>query len=141
MLSVRDADEAEPTMLSALFAAALLTREPPDAVGRRIAQSSAAAEALQGSLDGSWTFRGPGRGRDVEIIDPPTRPAKFGGAWRDGHGGVGFVDLSRLSPNAIELTFTGEGWPPIRLVRAGDGAWRGEWNGKTVVLSRRLARG
>jgi len=68
-----------------------------DIVGGRIAASAAAAQSLQGPLDGTWTLA-DGRGRTLfvfQIADPPTGGVALQCAWRDPSGGLGFATCVR----------------------------------------------
>ncbi len=128
-------------MVLPLIVALVVGEPPPGVLTQRIAQSAAAAQAFQGPMDGSWRFREGGVRRDLEFIDSPSSPEHVGGAWRDGNGTVGYADLKRVSTSEMELTFDGEYSGAVRLTRGADGAWRGERQGRAVVLERRrLAR-
>ena len=94
-----------------------------DIVGRQIAASAVAAQALQGPLDGTWLLSDR-RGATLltlQIGDPPTRGA-LACAWRDPSGARGYADCRRRDGHLeIRLETVGR----IRLEREGPRAWRG----------------
>jgi hypothetical protein len=94
-----------------------------DVVGVQIAASAAAAQALQGPLDGAWTLfdRRGGMLLTLQIGDPPTRGA-LACAWQDPSGARGFADCSRRT-GGLTVRLAGEG--VARLIRQGANQWRG----------------
>lgn len=94
-----------------------------DVVGKQIAASAAAAQALQGPLDGSWILADR-RGETLftlEIGDPPMRGA-LACAWRDPSGARGYADCRRQGQR-LEVRLAAGG--RVRLERYGPGVWRG----------------
>jgi hypothetical protein len=80
----------------------------PTSTGDRIAASSAAAQALQGPLDGTWRLAdAKGRGLYLfQIVDPVTPHASLQGAWRVPDGArSGFVDEVHRGRGSLTLRF------------------------------------
>jgi hypothetical protein len=109
-----------------------------DAVGQRIAASAAAAQSLQGPLDGSWTLADT-RGRTLfafQIGDTPTRGAGLACAWRDPQGALGFAGCTRQG-RRLTLRF---GARKVDVERRTATLWRGMLRGpegtRTVALRR-----
>ena len=106
-------------MVFALIASPALAQ---DEVGNQIAASAAAAQALQGPLDGTWTLADQ-RGRPIltlQIGDPPTGES-LACAWRDPSGARGYADCARRA-GKLEIRL-GDGL--LRLGRDGPHDWRG----------------
>jgi hypothetical protein len=150
-------------MRRALIAAALLAlaaaaaraqpapaaRDEPaqDAVGRaydaRLRQSFAAAEALQGPLDGGWRVIGP-HGRELlrlQLVDKGDGVVE--GAWRDlrGAAGSGLIAPAPTARGRARLAFG----PPgsafrLELRRGPAGGWRGRLRRGGEVSAVALAR-
>jgi len=94
-----------------------------DVVGRQIAASAVAAQALQGPLDGTWILSDR-RGAPMfmlQIGDPPTRGA-LACAWRDSYGARGYADCRRRG-RRLEVQFKAVG--RVHLESDGAGVWRG----------------
>ena len=110
------------TLIAAAASIALIAGDPLTA---RIADASAAAQALRGPLDGPWTLR-DGAGRVVyvfEITDPPGSTGPARGAWRDLSdriGGAGFAPMPR---RRLRITF--DGGATLELTERRPGVWRG----------------
>jgi len=128
--------------------AALLIASPPPAppdVGPRIAAARAAAQGLQGPLDGSWLLR-DAAGRPLyrfEIVDPAGGRGPLTGAWRDARdAGAGFIATMRRGGQSLQLEFSsgGEAATRLRLIERSPGVWTGQMmeNGarRSVVLRR-----
>jgi len=129
-------------MIAALAAAVTLSAAP-DPLGERIAQSAAAAQSLQGPLDGTWTLRRADGGvlYVFQITDPPDG-SPVAAAWRDPanpNDGPAAVPTLRATASTLSLTF---GAPPNRLAlhKTTSGAWRGSLTTggrrRPVVLAR-----
>ncbi len=125
--------------LVVLAVVAALAAGRADPLDSRVAQANAAAQALQGPLDGAWTLRDR-REREVyalRMTDPPNGPGAGVGAWRDIQGRLGALTFTRLGARAVAIDF-GEG--PVRFARGADGVWRGAARGLgRVTLTRSLA--
>lgn len=131
--------KALPFVLALSFlAGAALAQAPPDAgvsLGERIGAASAAAEALQGELDGSWRLV-DAEGRTLylfEFTDAAGGQASLSGAWRNPlrppgveDGGL-FTSLQR-GPDSLQIAVPSadhSGACKITLQRSGPGEWRG----------------
>ena len=128
-------------MIGIAIAAALST-EPIDPLTRRIADSAAAAQALQGALDGTWILHiGSQEGPlyRLQITEPPDAAGVLVGAWIGPNGATGFVELTRRGSHQIDIVM--DTAPELRLtLRSRGRGWTGTLpNGATVVLTRRLA--
>ena len=127
--------------------AALLTAPPPPGaadVGPRVAAAMAAAQNLQGPLDGSWLLR-DSAGRPLyrfEIVDPAGGRGPLTGAWRDARGsGAGFIATMRRGGQSLQLEFApGDGRATLRLTIQSPEVWIGRLieggAGRSVVLRR-----
>jgi len=119
-----------------LVAGLLFGAAPPDqasenAFDQRMRDSAAAAQALQGPLDGRWLLTDT-RGRALyvlQIADPPHAAGPLTAAWTDPRtGALGGVEAISRAGNWLSLTFApGPSGPPLRLTlrRLKDGAWSG----------------
>jgi hypothetical protein len=113
-------------ILAALFAAA----PPQGDVGARIAGSAAAAQDLQGPMDGSWALiDAQGRVRFLlQIVDPASGEENLQIAWREPgvDGALGVVSAARRTRDHIAFEFDVRGAPArVDLRRSGGGSWRG----------------
>ncbi|MDQ2859433.1 MAG: hypothetical protein M3T55_01635 [Pseudomonadota bacterium] len=119
--------------------AVLLIAPPrPDAadVGPRVAAAQAAAQKLQGPLDGSWLLR-DAAGRPLyrfEIVDPAGGRGPLTGAWGDARGrrevNAGFIELLSRRAQGLRIRFRAGEEPVIslRLIERSPGAWTGRLN-------------
>ena len=114
-------------MILAIVAAgaALIAADP---LTVRIAEASAAAEALQGPLDGGWSLVGgePEAVYALRISDPPGRQGPPEGVWSDTSGHGGPLEITPLAGGRLRLRLSGQ--PPrlnVMLMRAGPKVWRG----------------
>ena len=135
-------------MIAALLAGWRVSAAPPDQVfDQRMRDSAAAAQALQGPLDGRWTVT-DAKGHALyvlQIADPSHQAAPMTAAWRDARtGALGGVDaISRLE-DSLSLAFTPDpAVPPVRLVlrRLKGGGWRGWLGSGAFRRPVRLKRG
>jgi hypothetical protein len=134
-------------MLAALLAAppGLVAPAQGD-VGARIASSAAAAQALQGPMDGNWALiDSTGRVRLLfQIVDPASGDEGLQAAWREPTvgGALGVVSLARRTKDHIAFEFDVRGAPMhVRLRRRGSSLWRGTLRSvgvSSVVSLRRL---
>jgi hypothetical protein len=112
-----------------ILAALALAGQPQGQLGGRIAQSAAAAQRLQGPLDGTWVLEGPdGRARFIlQVVDPAGQDEPLQAAWREAVGGdLGAVSTVRRSGGRLLLAFeVGGQRAQVRLRRRPDGEWRG----------------
>ena len=123
-------------MLAALLALMLTSAPPPGdaAFDGRMRDSFAAAQALQGSLDGRWTLYGSG-GRALysfQIVDPAGRVGPLQAAWRDLRdasplGGPGVVSDIARTAGSLRLSFAPPAGSVVTLVLRRDrlGGWAG----------------
>jgi hypothetical protein len=114
-----------------LFAAAAPDQGPDQVFEQRMRDSAAAAQALQGPLDGRWTVT-DARARVVyvlQIADAPHAAAPLTAAWSDPHmGALGGVDAISRAGDRLNLAFAPDpDGPPVRLSlrRLKRGGWRG----------------
>jgi hypothetical protein len=116
----------------------------------RIRQSVAAAQGLQGSLDGQWTLYDAG-GRPLYIfmfIDPAGGRGALEAAWRDprrarGSDDLGVVDTLQHTGLSLTLNFVPRsGAPPtaIQLQGQATGAWDGQMTEAGTALKVSLRR-
>ena len=128
-------------MIGATLALILAAGAPtPDDLSRRMGQSAAAAQALQGPLDGAWILS-DGRGRrlyDLQITDPAGGAVRIGGAWRDGATGrTGVIDAISRRGHRLTLRLDGTA---IGLGRSGGEMWTGHMRADRHPLDVRLRR-
>ena len=138
-------------MIGLLAALAIAATPPePDAAAfeARMKASAAAAQALQGDLDGTWTLR-DGHGRPLyvfQITDPAGGAGPLEAAWRSAGtaSGMGLIDDIDRRGGRLVLRFTPDAGPSptaVRLTRRGAMSWTGwvEHGGQTrrVILARR----
>ena len=96
----------------ALLALAVVASPPTGetAFDVRMRDSIAAAQALQGPLDGHWTLYAGGRGILVVAIVDPADGGPLQAVWRDpgqsADGGVGVVQEVKRTGRRLRLTFT-----------------------------------
>ncbi|HEY2179462.1 MAG TPA: hypothetical protein VGH15_12855 [Caulobacteraceae bacterium] len=127
--------------MAPLVAALVLLAAPvsPDA---RISASSAAAQALQGSLDGTWRLEDV-KGRTLyvfQIVDP-VGGGVLQAAWREGKSPrAGFIDQIRRSDGALRMEFNDHAAIVRVLLRRRHGIWTGELSGKHARLAVALRR-
>jgi hypothetical protein len=114
------------------LAAAQTSREATD-LGTRIRDSDAAAQALQGPLDGAWTLCDVHR-RPLfvfQITDPAGGAGRLDGAWRrsGAFAPAGPIDAIARRADRLAIRFTDAGEAGqvvrVRLRRRRDGAWAG----------------
>jgi hypothetical protein len=122
-----------------LLVAATIALVATDPLTTRIEESAAAAQAVQGPLDGAWTLRArAGRVLFVfQMSDPPGSVGPVQGAWRDEAGGMGIVEFIAEGPRRLRIAI--DGAPPFTVGRRA-GLWRGVLAGHgAVTLTRSLA--
>jgi hypothetical protein len=107
------------------------TQNPGD-FDTRMRASAAAAEALQGPLDGSWALRDASGGPlyVFEITDPAGGTGPTDAAWRDGgaSSALGMVTTIARQGGHLLIVFTrsgAAGASETRLTRRGAGLWTG----------------
>lgn len=113
-----------------------------DPLTDRIADSAAAAQGLQGPLDGAWTLRDhAGAVLFVfQMSDPPGSGGPVEGAWRDGAGRIGTAEFIADGRRRLRIVVEGAGATNLVLVERSGGGWRGALPGRGVVtLTRGLA--
>ncbi len=100
----------------------------------QVRASAAAAQALQGPLDGAWIVAGAGGEAiyQIELTDPVGGRSLLAGAWRDprrppGSEQFGAVDILARTADRLSLSFTPVGASPvtIRLRRRDVCRWAG----------------
>ena len=99
----------------------------------RMRDSAAAAQALQGMLDGTWTLS-DARRRPLfvlQITDPAGGAGPLEGAWRrpGASAMAGLIDAIARRGDRLAIRFAGGGEVVrLSLRRQADGAWSGEAN-------------
>ncbi|MDB5480642.1 MAG: hypothetical protein JWO83_1695 [Caulobacteraceae bacterium] len=96
----------------------------------RMRESAAAAQALQGPLDGAWTLCDAHQQPlfVFQITDPVGGAGPLGGAWRRSGASApaGLIDAIARRGGRLAFRFIGDGEVVrVRLRRRGDGAWAG----------------
>jgi hypothetical protein len=130
----------------AVLAAPVLAGAAPDGlrVDARIAASAAAAQSLQGPLDGTWTLIDE-RGQRLfvfQIVDPVSRPNDLQVAWRDPTGGLGVATRARRQGDRLDLDFDVNGHAARLTVRRGaQDRWRGVLSRADHIAHVTLSRG
>lgn len=113
--------------MAPLIAALLLLAAAPSSRGDRIAASAAAAQALQGPLDGTWTLA-DAHGRAlyvIQIVDPVSGGADLQAAWRSpGPAGALGEATARRTGDRLSLRL-GDRGPQVALRRVSRDLWRG----------------
>jgi len=119
-----------------LASGALAQPDQDNAVDERIRSSAAAAEALQGPLDGPWTLISAA-GAPIyafQLVDRPGGQGMVEGVWRDLRrpsmpGDIGLIDQISRSPTALTITLNaspGQSVVMISLHPDPAGMWSGE---------------
>ncbi len=143
-------------MIAMLVAGLLVSTASPDkasdnAFEQRMRDSAAAAQALQGPLDGRWLLT-DAKARTLyvlQIADPPhdaaaQKTAILTAAWTDPRtGALGGVDVIGRLGVSLSLAFTPDpAGPPVRLTlrRLKGGAWSGWASSGRLRRSVRLTR-
>jgi hypothetical protein len=113
--------------------ATLLLAAAPVSPDVRIAASAAAAQALQGPLDGTWaaqfwSHRNIRTGYTFQIVDTVTRRRALQAAWCSSDGKrCGYVEKIRHSSTALHMKFHDQGIAvDVDLQPSGPRTWRGE---------------
>jgi hypothetical protein len=128
--------------LAALIALAVSPAAGQDAVGIRIAQSAAAAERLQGPLDGTWKLV-DSRGQTLFVLqigDSPTPGEALSCAWRAPDGTLSLADCTRKGAR-LTLAFDDRGDKRAVLRLTHFGVWRGQLQVGSAVRIVSLRRG
>jgi hypothetical protein len=123
---------------AALILAALFAAAPQSGIGARIAGAAAAAQDLQGPMDGSWALvDARGRVRFLfQIVDPASGGENLQIAWREPEvdGALGLVSVASLTRDQMTIEFDVRGAPlRVELRRHGGGLWRGTLRSVGVV--------
>lgn len=115
-----------------LLAALLAGPDPAAAFDARIGASAAAAERLQGPLDGAWVVRDR-RGRALlrlQIDDPPQDSRPPSGAWQAADGSaMGPIEAIEATHGVLHIRIA----PDDRLVLL---RRRGSWRGRMIEAGR-----
>ena len=114
----------------------------------RMRESAAAAQALQGPLDGAWTLC-DAHGRPLfvlQITDPAGGAGPPEGAWRrsGASAAAGLIDAIARRGDRLVIRLAGDGEVArVRLRRRGDGSWSGKANenGHDIPVALRRAGG
>ncbi|HTX47863.1 MAG TPA: hypothetical protein VME40_00610 [Caulobacteraceae bacterium] len=121
-----------------------------NAIDDRIRDAAAAAEALQGPLDGSWTLvAASGKALYAfQFVDKPGGQDPPEGVWRDlrrppGPGDIGLIGSMARGPGSLSLGFAAKpGARPvaIELKSGGSGGWSGQLHEDGVTINVMLRR-
>ena len=130
----------------------LASAQPPgdNAVDARIRDSAAAAQALQGPLDGAWTLVSAA-GTPIlalQLVDRPGGQGAVEGVWRDLRqpstpGDISLIGQIARSPGALTITLNvspGAGVVMISLHPDATGMWSGELREGAGVTQVKLRR-
>jgi hypothetical protein len=119
-----------------------------NAVDARIRSSAAAAQALQGPLDGAWTLVSTAGSPifALQLVDKPGGQGPVEGVWRDLRrpstpGDIGMID--QIGPAALTITLNaapGQSVVMISLHPDPTGMWSGELREGAGVTQVRLRR-
>jgi hypothetical protein len=129
---------------------ALAQPDADNAVDERIRSSAAAAQALQGPLDGAWTLVSAA-GTPIfafQLVDRPGGQGAVEGVWRDLRrpstpGDIGLIDQIARSPTALTITLAATpGQPTVMISLHPDptGMWSGELREGAAMTQVRLRR-
>jgi hypothetical protein len=129
---------------------ALAQPDTDNAVDERIRSSAAAAQALQGPLDGAWTLVSA-VGAPIfafQLVDRPGGQGPVEGVWRDLRrvstpGDIGLIDMVARSPTALTITLSATPGQPtvmISLHPNPTGMWSGELREGAATTQVRLRR-
>ncbi len=107
-----------------------------DQLDQRIRGASAAAQVLQGPMDGAWSLQGPeGDALYSFLFVDPNRPAAtLEGAWRDhrrgeGMSATGVIANLQRTANLLQASFYPKGGAEtatLSLIQNADGGWTGQ---------------
>jgi len=136
-----------PALLAALLISAMSPEQTPDKVfEQRMRDSAAAAQALQGPLDGRWAMR-DAKGHTLyllQIADPAQAVGPLTAAWSDPRtGALGGVDaISRVGDRLTLVFAPGLDGKTLRVAlrRQRGGIWAGWATSARARRSVRLAR-
>jgi len=127
-------------VLVLVLIAAVLAPAPPEAAdfGRQIGASAAAAQALQGPLDGAWILAGAGDKAlyQFEFVDPVGGRSPLAGAWRDlrrppGSDDAGVINTVTRTADRLSFGFAPAGAPPVTVaLHRGVGC---QWTGALIA--------
>jgi hypothetical protein len=129
---------------------ALAQPDSDNAVDERIRSSAAAAQALQGPLDGAWTLVSQA-GTPIyafQLVDRPGGQGAVQGVWRDLRrpstpGDIGLIDEIARGPTALTITLNatpGQSTVMISLHPDPSGMWSGELREGAQTTQVRLRR-
>jgi hypothetical protein len=129
---------------------ALAQPDADNAVDERIRSSTAAAQALQGPLDGGWTLVSAA-GTPIfafQLVDRPGGQGAVEGVWRDLRrtstpGDIGLIDQIARGPTALTITLAATpGQPTVMISLHPDptGIWSGELREGADTTQVRLRR-
>ena len=128
--------------MTPVLAAAMIVLAASDPLTTRIEESAAAAQALQGRLDGAWTLRDHSGSVlfSFQMSEPPGSTGHVTGAWRDDNDTIGGAQFIAEGPRRIRVRLDGATLPSFVLLEHRAGTWRGALPGHGVVtLTRGLA--
>ncbi len=121
-----------------------------NAVDARIRASAAAAQALQGPLDGAWTLVSTAGSPifALQLVDRPGGQGPVEGVWRDLRrpsmpGDIGMIDQIARGPAALTITLNaapGQSVVMISLHPDPAGMWSGELREGAGVTQVKLRR-
>ena len=116
----------------------------------RIRGASAAAQVLQGPMDGAWSLEGTGGEAlyTFQFVDSPGAAASLEGAWRDlrrgeGLGGTGLIANVLRNGGMLQASFYPKGGvetAAVSLIQQGDGGWAGQLTQGGATIPVRMIR-
>ncbi len=115
-----------------LVALSIAATPPAADVGARLRESGAAAQALQGPLDGTWTLRDNRGGAPLVLqITDPAGGGPLEAAWREpgAAGAAGLIETIARRGGRLSISFVrSDGADPVGLTlkRRGAGLWSGD---------------
>jgi hypothetical protein len=112
---------------------------------------AAAAQNLQGPMDGAWSLRATADGTALytfQFVDPPNPSATLEGAWRDlrrgeGLSGTGLIANVQRSGSLLQASFYPKGGvetASVSLIQQADGNWTGQLTQGGVTTPVRMVR-
>ncbi|HWF02010.1 MAG TPA: hypothetical protein VG248_19590 [Caulobacteraceae bacterium] len=115
---------------------------PEQAVSHAILRAYAAAQALQGDLDGAWQVRDR-RGHLVltlQLADPPQHVAPPTGAWSAPDGQIGPIDTIASAKGRLRLGLGGGEAGASLVLRRDHARWTGVFRSGAGPLAVALSR-
>ena len=141
--------QAAPTPATASNAAVVGETITDTDIDERIRAAAAAAESLQGPLDGGWTLvSASGKALYAfEFVDKQGGADPPEGVWRDlrrppGPGDIGLIGSMSRGPSSLTISFAAESGEPVAIeLKSGEaGGWSGQLHEAGVTINVILRR-